>query len=179
MNLNQLYHAIRAACEVAEDTELWVFGSQAILSVFPEAPASLRTSIEVDVQPKNRPDRTVNIDGALGELSLFHQTHGFYVHGVSIETVRLPGGWEERVVPLSDEHLTRGMTGLCIELHDLAASKIVAFREKDRDFIRILIVEGLIDDSLLYDRIRTLTIEKDIIEHRLRWLRETVADLMK
>ncbi len=23
MNLDQLYHAIRAACEVAEDTELW------------------------------------------------------------------------------------------------------------------------------------------------------------
>ncbi len=156
-----------------------VFGSQAILGTYPEASASLRTSIEVDVQPKNRPDRAINIDGALGELSLFHQTHGFYVHGVSIETARLPDGWKERVIPLKDEYLTRGMTGFCIGIHDLAGSKIVAFREKDRDFIRILIIEGLIDDALLSDRIRTLPIEKGIIEHRLLWLRETVTDLMK
>lgn len=31
MTRSQLEHAIRAACEVANDTELWVFGSQAIL----------------------------------------------------------------------------------------------------------------------------------------------------
>ncbi|MCK5117195.1 MAG: hypothetical protein KAR44_11385 [Candidatus Aegiribacteria sp.] len=110
---------------------------------------------------------------------MFHQTHGFYVHGVSIETARLPDGWKERVIPLKDEYLTRGMTGFCIGIHDLAGSKIVAFREKDRDFIRILIIEGLIDDALLSDRIRTLPIEKGIIEHRLLWLRETVTDLMK
>ena len=53
MNRNQLEHAIRAACDVAGDTELFVFGSQAILGGFPDAPEILRRSIEVDVQPKN------------------------------------------------------------------------------------------------------------------------------
>ena len=58
MTREQLEHAIRAACDVSGDSELWVFGSQAILGEFPNAPKSLRASIEVDVQPKNRPDTT-------------------------------------------------------------------------------------------------------------------------
>ena len=77
MTRGQLEHAIRAACEVSEDSEIWIFGSQAILGEFPNASQELRTSIEMDVQPKNRPDKIDAIDGALGELSLFHQTHGF------------------------------------------------------------------------------------------------------
>jgi len=87
MNRDQLEHAIRAACDVSEDTELWIFGSQAILGEFPNAHEDLRASIEVDVQPKNRLEAVDYVDGALGELSQFHQTHGFYVHGISIVVV--------------------------------------------------------------------------------------------
>lgn len=83
MTREQLEHAIRAACDVSGDTEIWIFGSQAILGQFPDAPENLRASIEVDVQPKNNPDKIDEIDGSLGELSLFHETHGFYVHGIS------------------------------------------------------------------------------------------------
>jgi hypothetical protein len=60
MTREQLEHAIRAACEVSEDTEIWIFGSQAILGEFPNAPKDLRASIEVDVQPKNRSDNCEN-----------------------------------------------------------------------------------------------------------------------
>jgi hypothetical protein len=49
MTRDQLEHAIRAACDVSGDTELWVFGSQAILAEFPNAHENLRASIEVDV----------------------------------------------------------------------------------------------------------------------------------
>ncbi len=82
MTRHQLEHAIRAACDVAEDTELLIFGSQAILGEHPNAPERLRASIEVDVQPLNRPSAVDLIDGALGELSLFHQTYGFYVQNL-------------------------------------------------------------------------------------------------
>lgn len=93
MTREQLEHAIRAACEVSEDSEIWIFGSQAILGEFPDAPEELRTSIEVDVQPKNRPENVDAIESALGELSYFHQTHGFYVHGLPIEEAAiLPRG---------------------------------------------------------------------------------------
>ena len=50
MTRDQLEHAIRAACDVASDTEVIVFGAQPILGNYPDAPESLRTSIEVDMQ---------------------------------------------------------------------------------------------------------------------------------
>ena len=98
MRYDQLEHAIRASCEVAEDTEILIFGSQAILGTYPNAHESLRASIEVDVQAKNKPEMTDLIDSSLGEDSQFHITHGFYVHGVSIDAATLPEGWSERTI---------------------------------------------------------------------------------
>jgi hypothetical protein len=73
MNREQLEHAIRAACEIAGDNELYIFGSQAILGQYPDATEQLRKSIEVDLTPKNKPEAIEKIDGALGENSPFHQ----------------------------------------------------------------------------------------------------------
>jgi hypothetical protein len=174
---DQLEHAIRAACDVSKDTELWIFGSQAILGEFPNAPKDLRASIEVDVQPKNRPETVDEIDGALGELSSFHQTHGFYVHGVSIESAKLPDGWDERTVPVSDPASTQGKIGLCIEAHDLAASKLAAYREKDREFVRLLLIEKMIDVRILTERIRTLNVKEQLRERLLQWVRLTAEEL--
>ena len=177
MTRDQLEHAIRAACDVSEDSELWVFGSQAILGQYPNAPESLCASIEVDVQPKNRPDAVVAIDGALGELSQFHQTHGFYVHGTPIESAVFPQGWQERVKPVCDQISTRGNTGWCIEAHDLAASKLAAYREKDRDFVRILLIERMIDAQILMDSIRLLRIDRRPQERILQWVQNTTSEL--
>lgn len=177
MTRDQLEHAIRAACDVAGDTELWVFGSQAILGQYPVAPASLRVSIEVDVQPKNRPEATGLIDGALGELSQFHRTHGFYVHGISIESAMLSEGWQNRAFPIKDPIGTRNNTGWCIETHDLAASKIAAFREKDREFVRSLLTERMIDARTLEHRINDLDLEPRLKEKLLLWLIITEEEL--
>ena len=103
MTRDQLEHAIRAACDVAEDSEVWVFGSQAILGEFPDAPEALRTSIEVDMQPKNRPDKVDLVDAALGEMSQFHKTHDFYVHGLLIDGSAFPQGWRRRATPVVDK----------------------------------------------------------------------------
>jgi hypothetical protein len=40
---------------------------------------------------------------------------------------------------------TKGATGWCLEVHDLAASKLVAGREKDFAFLRGLFQHGLAD----------------------------------
>ena len=47
MTREQLEHAIRAACEVSDDSEIWVFGSQATLAEFPNAPEELCASEEL------------------------------------------------------------------------------------------------------------------------------------
>jgi hypothetical protein len=177
MRYDQLEHAIRAACDVSGDTELLIFGSQSILGSYPEAPENLRASVEIDVQPKNRPEMTDCVDGALGQDSLFHATHGFYVHGVSIEVAVLPEGWSERTIAISDPRGTRGHTGLCLEAHDLAASKLVAYREKDRIFVATLLSEGLIDGQTLLARIRVLPVAGDVSDRLTTWVEVTLADL--
>ena len=177
MTRDQLEHAIRASCDIADDTELIVFGSQAILGTYPNPPESLTTSIEVDVQPKNRPENTVRVDGSLGELSMFHSTHGFYVHGVSIESAKLPSGWENRTVPVSHPHTTNGNIGHCLEAHDLAASKLSANREKDRQFVAILLREGLINVRVLLQRINDLPVDPAQKESAANWTRITAAEL--
>ena len=178
MTREQLEHAIRAACDVSNDTELWIFGSQALLGEYPDAPENLRASIEVDVQPKNRPETVDLIDGALGELSMFHQTHGFYVHGISIDSAILPEGWEHRAKPIKDPITTRGNTGWCVEIHDLAASKLAAYREKDREFVRLLLIEKLIDKKVFAERIGALNKNKQLKERLNRWLEITTEELV-
>ncbi|MDB4913695.1 MAG: hypothetical protein JWM95_1339 [Gemmatimonadetes bacterium] len=143
MTREELEHAIRAACDLADDTEVIVFGSQAILGQFPDAPTALRQSAEADIAPKHAVDKVDLIDAVLGENSQFHQTHGFYVHGVPIQAATLPAGWEERAVKVQNRN-TREFIGWCLEAHDLAASKLVAFREKDLEFVRVLLVEKMV-----------------------------------
>jgi hypothetical protein len=70
-----LEHIIRAAADVTGDQEIVVVGSQAILGQHPDAPRQLLLSPEADVYPLNRRDRVDEIDGVLGEGSMFHDTH--------------------------------------------------------------------------------------------------------
>ncbi len=56
MTRTELLHAIKAACDVSDDTELWIYGSQAILGTVADPPESLTASVEVDVEPVNHPD---------------------------------------------------------------------------------------------------------------------------
>ncbi len=176
MTRDELEHAIRATCDVAAETELWIFGSQAILGQHPDVPSVLRQSVEVDVCPKNKPDAVDRIDGALGELSLFHATHGFYVHALALEAATLPARWQDRTV-LVQNSATRDNKGHCLEAHDLAASKLVAFREKDRDFVRTLLVERLISADTLLDRISLLPIDGEVSGRLTVWTEATAADL--
>lgn len=65
MNRRQLEHIIRAACDIADDDELIVIGSQAVLGQFPDAPLELCASMEADVYPKHWPERAELIDGSI------------------------------------------------------------------------------------------------------------------
>ena len=174
MTREELEHAIRAACDVAKETEVYVFGSQAILGQYPDAPEVLRMSAEADMAPKNFPERADLIDGSLGELSMFHDTHGFYVHGLDISAATLPAGWEERTIKVQSR-ATRQNIGWCLEGHDLAASKLVAFRDKDREFVRVLIAERMISPEKLTARIRMLPAGDS--ERPLAWVKITAAEL--
>lgn len=76
----ELEHIIRAASGITNQTEIVIIGSQAILGKFPNANHKLLASMEADVFPLHQPDLSEQIDGAIGERSLFHQTFGYYAH---------------------------------------------------------------------------------------------------
>ena len=90
--------------------------------------------VEADVFSLREPADSDLVDGSIGEGSPFHQTFGYYAHGVSPETALLPKGWRDRLIPIHNAN-TGGGTGLCLEVHDLAVSKLVAGREKDLAFV--------------------------------------------
>ncbi len=160
MTRAQLEHLIRASADIANDDEIIVIGSQAILAEFPNAPADLLVSVEADVYPKNEPERADLIDGSIGELSPFHDTYGYYAQGVGETTAVLPAGWQDRLVPIRNQN-TRGATGWCLEAHDLVISKCVAGREKDRRFCATAIRHGLVNARTLEDRLQTTPIDDD------------------
>jgi len=53
MNRAALEHILRAAAAVANERDIVVIGSQAVLGQFPDAPESLLASIEADVFPRH------------------------------------------------------------------------------------------------------------------------------
>jgi len=149
---SQLEHIIRAAAGNADTNDIVVIGSQAILGEFPEAPRELLVSVEADVFPRDRPGDAILIDGAIGERSIFHETYGYYAHGVGETTATLPAGWRDRLVPIHNEN-TRGATGWCLEVHDLAVSKLIAGREKDLSFLAALFRHQLAQPDLVRQRL--------------------------
>ena len=152
MQRSELEHIIRASGDIAEDDEIVIIGSQSILGQFPDAPMRLLVSMEADVYPKHNPERADDVDGAIGEGSAFHELHGYYAQGVGPETAVLPSGWKDRLVVVKNEN-TDGITGLCLEVHDLAISKFVAGRHKDVEFIQELIRHEMIRENIVLTRL--------------------------
>jgi hypothetical protein len=162
VNRSQLEHLIRAASTIADDPDIVIIGSQAILGQYPDAPDSLLRSMEADVYPLHAPERAELIDGSIGEGSPFHATFGYYAQGVGPETATLAPDWRERLVPISNE-ATRGATGWCLDTHDLVLSKLVAGRPKDLEFAVEAKRAGMLD----LDELRRRSLHLDI-EDRLR-----------
>lgn len=169
MNRDQLEHLLRAASSIVEVTDLVVIGSQAILASFPEwqLPPQATRSVEADIAVDaglarlevavDETELADRIDGAIGEGSLFHQTHGYYAQGVETATAVLPVGWRDRLVPVICETADPKVVGWCLEVHDLWVSKAAAGRDKDRDYCIALADAGIVDPTICEQRIDGLT----------------------
>jgi hypothetical protein len=158
MKRADLEHILRAASAITKQTRFLVVGPQAIVGAVPEPPGALGMSMEADLCPIDDPSVTDLIDGSIGESSPFHETFGYYAQGVGLETAVLPKGWERRVNRVVDP-ISRA-EGLCIDPLDLAASKLVAWREKDRPFVEALLAQRIIDVESLRARVGDLPSEQ-------------------
>lgn len=171
---SQLEHIIRAAAAILDTDEFIVVGSQSILGAYPDAPASLKMSIEADLYPRLHPERSEAL-AAIGELSPFHDTFNIYADGVSEETSTLPDGWRDRLVKVQNKN-TNDATAWCLDPTDLAIAKHVAGREKDIEFTETMAEHGMIDVPAFVERLQTVDLTH---EHRHRILARFEAHTAK
>lgn len=157
MNRDQFEHAIRAAGAILDASEVLVIGSQAIHASIDDVLPEAERSIEVDIAATSDDDgsRADLIDGSIGELSVFQETFGYYVQGVTPDTAILPKGWRDRLLAYRTP-ATNGVTAWCLEPHDLWISKAIAARPKDREFCQALLDRELVDRATLKTRLRTV-----------------------
>ena len=155
MNRQQLAHLLRSACAVAHDVDVLVLGSQSILGSFdeedlpPEATASQEADIAFLDDPRR--DKADEVEGAIGEMSTFHEENGVYAEGVHIEVAILPDGWKDRLVRW-DLQSSKPAEPHFLDPHDLAVSKLAAGRPKDHEFVLALIRSRLLDVAVIRER---------------------------
>lgn len=155
MNRQQLAHILRAACRIVDTPEVLVLGSQSILGTFDEddLPPEATASMEADIAFLDDPDRSKAdlVEGAIGEMSAFHDMNGVYAEGISTETAILPDRWRDRLRTwgLASSEPARP---LFLEPHDLAVAKLARLAPKDRDFVDALIRADMLDVSTLRQR---------------------------
>lgn len=171
MNREQLEHVLRAASRITGERDVIVLGSQSVLGSAPEdeLPDEAVTSIEVDLSFFDDPDlaKADRVDDAIGELSSFHETFGYYAHGIGVAAVVLPTGWEERLVAFENANTAPGR-GLCLDPHDCVVAKLIAGRPKDGAFARALIRSGIVSNAVLTERVSRLTGVVPVVLDRVR-----------
>lgn len=158
MNREQLIHVVRASAEITSETRFVIVGSQSLLGSCDDLPDPLVFSMEADIYPRDNPEKSIEIDGGIGEGSMFQDTFGYYAHGVGPETAKCPAGWEDRLVPLILREGDREICADCLEPHDLILSKCVAGRERDWEFARCAVEARLVDIQLLRSRVDDLPV---------------------
>lgn len=171
MKRRELERAIRAASKVAQEFEFLLIGSQAVHASTQRPPAEVLLSQECDLYPRNRPETANRLHAELGRGSPFARRHGFYVDVVDPEVATLPSGWQRRLNPL---HIGK-IKVLCLDLADLAVSKLAAGRLKDLEFVGALERLGFCSAKKVQNRIRQLTSARDRQRVRAR-LRAVLED---
>jgi hypothetical protein len=165
MNWEQLAHVLRASAAITQENSFVVIGSQAVLLSHPNAPEELLLSNELDLYPSLHPERAELIEGAIGQLSMFHDTFGYHADGVSPETAKMPADWMQ----FSRLHYIGDLTVVVPDLHDLAVSKCVAGREKDARWVAALLRHRMIELPRLIERLRAMDTDRYDINRLVAW----------
>jgi hypothetical protein len=147
MKKQELDHVLRAAGEITGEKQFIIIGSQSLHGKYADLPDEIFMSAEVDLIAKNNPEKTESLN-FIGIYSRFHETHGYYVDPVDENAATLPRGWKGRLINLPPGD-TSGVSGLCLDPHDLAIAKYVARRGKDIVFTRALAARGMVQKPQL------------------------------
>jgi hypothetical protein len=169
MKKRELDHVLRAAGRITGEKQFIIIGSQALHGKYPDLADDIVKSAEVDLLAAKSPKRTEWLN-AIGVYSQFHETFGYYADPVDEKTATLPRGWKGRLVHLPPGN-TEGVKGLCLEPHDLAIAKYVAFRDKDLVFTRELARRGIVSE----ERLLSLLDQTQVDENARGRIRDQIA----
>lgn len=170
MRRGEFEHAIRAVGSILGTDEVLVIGSQALHgSVSEDLPEAAQRSVEVDVAAFDDRDgfKADLIDASIGEASMFHETFGYYVQGVTETTAVLPPGWRDRLIPFETPS-TGGVIARCLEPHDLWIAKAIANRPKDIEFCEALLERAIVEPLRLGSLLSTMRDLDERIEQVVR-----------
>jgi hypothetical protein len=162
MKKRQVDHVLRAAGQITGEKQFIIIGSQSLHGKCPDLADEIMQSIEVDLVAGKRGTRSEWLN-AIGHLSPFHESFGYYADPVDLATATLPKGWKGRLVNLPPGE-TEGVKGLCLEPHDLAIAKYAASREKDLIFTRELARRGIVSATRLLTLLDQTSVDKALRE---------------
>jgi hypothetical protein len=165
---HQVLHVVRAASAISGQMRWVVVGTQAAALWPGQCSELLLQSMELDLYPADDPSLAELVDGAIGEESTFHDTFGYYAHGVGPETATLPEDWLSRATTVL-ESVTQAQV-LVPSPTDVAISKLCAFREKDLRWVQELLRLRLTTVEAVLQALERTTVEKALREQATRWL---------
>jgi hypothetical protein len=167
----RLFDLLRRACGLSDGQRLILAGSQALYASTSSAPALVERSEEADLLlVKVDISLFLKIEENLGMESAYIRETGVFAHPVGLGTISLPADWEDRLVPFGPEDGLNNVWAL--DIHDLTASKLMAGREKDFEFIFELVQRELIQLDTLLKRFASFrkTAFVNAVDDRLRKL---------
>ncbi len=156
MKLANIEKLLIEARKVTNHSDYVIIGSLSVLGCTSKPPASMVTSMDVDLYPRDDPGRSGEVGRELGETSEFAKKYGFYADPVSPGLPTLPSGWAARLQPV---HFKSGVTAWFLDITDAAISKYVRGYKNDDRWIRAGLRAGLLSILRIDSRLRSTTME--------------------
>jgi hypothetical protein len=151
MKRTQLLDLIRRVRELTGIPTPVIVGSHSLFALTDQVPPIVERSAEADfLLGLHGGDVRRRVNDELGVTSDFYDSHGYYADALGLATVVLPPGWEERLLSLKDD--CGQVIAQCLDMHDVAVSKLMAGRDKDFPFISALLERRLIALPTLVER---------------------------
>ncbi|MCP5546372.1 MAG: hypothetical protein H7A50_03260 [Akkermansiaceae bacterium] len=175
MTLAALQQLIFAACALASDRRFVVLGSASLLASFPdlgEEDSPLSTTYDADLCPEPFDELTaIMLDEALGEQRAYYRRHGYHADILNDSILdTLPRGWRERLVSVPNCR-----EAFALDPADLLSVKLLVGRPKDLALVRQIHSRGLVDPSVVRNRLRQFDIPAELTPRLLANFEHTMG----
>ena len=158
MNRAKLVHVPRAVASVTDEKRLVLVGSATVLVAAKQVPLDMLNTNEIDAFAPDAPDEGMFsdlVEGSLGFGSVFFNTFGYAADGVSSKTASMPSDWRDRARS-APEVAPPGVEVIVPDIDDIALAKMVAWRDKDRDWLEAGVRSLILDPKAMAARLSRL-----------------------